>query len=280
MLYFTAAAAFSSMSQAWMIPPSLQSQKAIQKTIHPAFPSPPVSNLDGSHFFSHKPQNGATRRYFSSRRDDDEGKGLLSKIGKAVKSVLPTKLFGSDEEKRKLQRRKEVGDQVSGGLTEILKDAPLGVRMIGKMISPLMRKVASSLAETMAAQQRTTEALLDDARGYLMRDPDVTRLLGEPISVGTPFSQSSSTTSINGKTQSRVELGVPVSGSIDSGVARLFATQDGISQLQVEAGGRTINVSLSKQQWSSSSSRGSFSSRSDSDDNIIEAEIIDKKSND
>jgi hypothetical protein len=152
--------------------------------------------------------------------------------------------------------------------------------MIGKMISPIMRKVASSLAETMAAQQRTTEALLDDARGYLMRDPDVTRLLGEPISVGTPFSQSSSTTSINGKTQSRVELGVPVSGSIDSGVARLFATQDGISQLQVEAGGRTINVSLSKQQWSSSSSRGSFSSRSDSDDNIIEAEIIDKKSND
>jgi hypothetical protein len=56
----------------------------------------------------------------------------------------------------------------------------------------------------------------------------------------------------------------------------MLATQDGISQLQVEAGGRTISVSLSKQQLSSS--RGSFSSRSDSDDNIIEAEIIDKKS--
>jgi hypothetical protein len=278
MLYFTAAAAFSSMSQAWMIPPSLQSQKAIQKASHPAFPSPPVSNLDGSHFFLHKPQNGPTRRYFSSWKDDDEGKGkgFLSKIKGAAKSVLPTKLFGSDEEKRKLQRRKEVEDQVSGGLNDILKDAPLGVRMIGKMVSPLMRKVASKLAETVADQQRAQEALLDDARGYLMGDPDVTRLLGEPIRIGTPFSQSSSTTSVNGKSQSRVELGVPVTGSIDSGVARLFATQDGISQLQVEAGGRTINVSLSKQQRSSS--RGSFSSRSDSDDNIIEAEIIDKTS--
>jgi ribosomal protein L16 Arg81 hydroxylase len=61
--------------------------------------------------------------------------------------VLPTKLFGSDEEKRKLQRRKEVGDQVSGGFNDmlkndILKDAPLGVRMMGKMISRLMKIIA------------------------------------------------------------------------------------------------------------------------------------------
>jgi hypothetical protein len=218
-----------------------------------------------------------------SRKSNEEKKGLLSKASDAVKSVLPTKWFGSKEEKQELQRRKDVRDEISGGLNEILKDAPLPVKMIGKMLKPLMSKVAATLAETVAEQQRTTEAMLEDARGYLMFDPAVTKLLGEPIRIGTPFAQSSSTTSINGKTQSRVELSLPVSGSRDSGVVRIVASQEGISQLQVEAGGRSVNVSLKKKGWSSSGSASSSSGSGSSyslprdDDNIIEAEIIDKK---
>ena len=115
---------------------------------------------------------------------------------------------------------------------------------------------------------------MDDARGYLVSDPAVTSLLGEPISLGTPFSQSTSTTSINGKTQTRIELAMPVSGSRASGTVRLLATQDGISQMQLDAGGRRLDVSLTK-------SRRPFggsirSDRVNGDDNIIEAEVIEK----
>ena len=142
------------------------------------------------------------------------------------------------------------------------------------MVSPLLSSMASSLADTMAEQQRTTEQLMDDARGYLMGDPAVATVLGEPISLGTPFSQSSATTSINGKTQTRVELGMPVFGSRGSGTVRLLATQDGISQLLLEAGGRSINVSLTRK---SRSSFGSSGFKVNGDDNIIEAEVIEKK---
>merc|ERR1712100_83243 len=79
-----------------------------------------------------------SRLYFSSQRDGEGAYGFLSKVGSAVKSALPTKWFGSEEEKLQLQRRKEVRQQVSGGLDEMLRDAPLGMRMMGKMISPLM----------------------------------------------------------------------------------------------------------------------------------------------
>jgi len=215
----------------------------------------------------------ASTRLYSTNKDE----GFLSKIGKKVKSFLPTKIFGSEEEKQKLARKKEYKEQVTGGLDAMLKDAPLGMRMMGKMISPLVSSVASNLADAMAEQQRTTEGLMDDARGYLMGDSAVSNLIGEPISLGAPFSQSSSTTSINGQTQTRVELGMPVSGSRGSGTVRVLASQNGIEQMQLDAAGQRINVSLSRKGSTSSSPYGSSSSqRGKGDDNIIEAEVIDK----
>ena len=202
LLYFTAAAAASSSAQALLTSPVLQ-----QRTVHSSMLATP-SRINNRDILADNPRNQATRLYFSSQKEQDEG--FLSKLGKAAKSVLPTKWFGTDEEKAKLQRRKEVRDEISGGLNEILKDAPLPIKMVGKMMGPLMGKMASSLAETVAEQQRTTEGLLEDARGYLMNDPAVTGALGEPISVGSPFSQSSSTSSINGKTQVRFMQSVKV----------------------------------------------------------------------
>ena len=270
LLYVTAAAAFSTSAQAWAVTPApvhLQHRNTI------LLPRTSFLNQDRNSgtrlYFS-----SSTRLYFSSSRKDDGDEGLFSIVGNAVKSALPTKWFGSDEEKQKLQRRQEMKDQVTGGLDQVFKDAPLPIKMMGKVVGPLMGNLMSTLAETVADQQRTTEALLEEAQGYLIADPVVVDTLGEGIRLGTPFSQSSSTTSINGKTQSRVELALPVSGNRASGVAKLLATQDGISQILVEAGGRAINVSLTFSQQGPGFS--SFSSPSNYD-NVIEAQIIDKK---
>lgn len=202
----------------------------------------------------------------------------MDSIGKTAKSFLPKKWFGSQEEKAQLARKKEVKDQVKGSMEELLKDAPLGVRMMGKMVAPLMGNLASTMAEGFAEQQRTTETLLEDAQRYIMNDPNVVNAMGTPIQLGMPFSQSSSMSSVNGQTQSRVELALNIAGSKRSGIARILATNDGIAQLIVESGGKVFNVSLQKSKLggSSSAKRKFGSGGAAGDDNIIEAEIIDK----
>jgi hypothetical protein len=272
LLGLATAAAMASGSHAWVLPATPTTTRGISSRSYlqqADFISPPGQYTNRN--TSYRPyQRQPHTRLFSSGND----KGFLSELGNKVKSFLPTKLFGSEEEKQKLARKEEVRDQVSGGLTEMLKDAPLGIRMMGKMVSPLLSKMASGLADTMAEQQRTTEAMMDDARGFLMGDPAVTELLGEPISLGAPFSQSSSTTSINGQTQMRVELAMPVSGSQGSGTIRMLATQDGISQMQLDAGGRRLDVSLTKTR--NTRPFRSRTNRVNDDDNIIEAEVIEK----
>lgn len=217
---------------------------------------------------------GAGLRLFSYQNggNQDDDSSFLSKVGNTVKSVLPTRWFGSDEEKLKVQRRKDTKQQMSSSLNEVLKDAPLGFRMMGKMMGPLFSAAASTIAETLAEQQHTNEAVLGDAQIYIQSDPAVTALLGNMIQVGAPYSQASSSTIINGVKQSRVELQMPVSGQAGSGIAKVVATQDGIAQLQVEAAGHLINVDTSKER---NPSRGYKSI--DPGDDIIEAEIVDKK---
>lgn len=217
-------------------------------------------------------------RLYSSKKSDDNG--FLAKIGNAVKSILPSSWFQSEEEKKAAIQRQRVRDEVSGGITEFLKDAPLPIRMFGKMMSPLMSNVMSSLAETMAEQQETMDSIMSDARKFILNDDAVVKLLGEPISIAAPFSQSSSTTSINGQSQTRIELAFEVSGTRGSGVARLSATNAGVQQILLQAMGRTIPVNLSSR-FSRSNGPTKFSSGRGSrigeeDENIIEAEIIEK----
>lgn len=137
-------------------------------------------------------------------------------------------------------------------------------------MAPLMSSAMASLKTSLEEQQQAVEDLMIEAKRYISSDESVIRLLGEPIQVGAPFSQSSSTSSINGKTTTNVELAFPVSGSMGSGIARLTASEAGVQRIDVQANGRTIPVDLT-----SSGSRFS-SKRSSRDDDIIEAEIIEK----
>jgi hypothetical protein len=119
---------------------------------------------------------------------------------------------------------------------------------------------------------------MEEVRQYLMSDIDVTDALGAPIQIGAPFSQASSTSSINGQTQTRLELAMNISGPKRTGIARVLATESGVAQLIVEAGGKIFNVNLSSKGLSAGSFRSGGKSRSKGrDDNVIEAEIIDKE---
>lgn len=190
----------------------------------------------------------AATRLYSSRRgggDGDDDGNFLQKAASAAKSILPKSWFKTDEEKKAELARKRVKDEISGGLTEVLKDAPLAVRMMGKMIAPLASKLVSGLSETMKEQADRMEVLLDDARSLIVSDPAASDALGEPIVVGSPFSQSSSTMNVNGRTTSRVQASFEVMGSKSSGVATFGATEDGIGSLNVNVNGRTYNINTS-----------------------------------
>ena len=210
--------------------------------------------------------------------DDNSGgkkEGIADKALSKIKGF-----FGGNDEKKKAEIVSSDRSSTSAGglMNEMLKDAPFPIRMMGKMMTPII----SSLAEGMQEQVKQVEDLIDDARIMIISDAQVVDMLGEPIEVATaPFQQSSSSTNINGKMTTRVQASFQVQGSRGSGIASMLASggeKASIEQLSVNVGGRTLNVNTS-----SASSRFNSSSYSGSssvpEDGIIDAEFVEKKYN-
>jgi len=221
---------------------------------------------------NNKYQLSSIRLYTNLSNNNNSGKKKDNIFKRAAKKLLPS-IFSSEEEQRAELARKETKAKVKGGIQELLKDAPLPIRMMGNMLSPLLSQAATQMSEAVAEQQQTMEQVMDDTRAYLLVDEVALQALGEPIHVGNPFSQSSSTTIINGQRTVKLALGFPVNGSRASGTVQAQATDQGIQQLLLQVNGRTINVGLSKRSGLRSS-RGI--GKNHMDDNIIEAEIIEK----
>lgn len=222
-------------------------------------------------------QSQTTRLLFSQKKNDNNNDdwGTIKSAGKKIilKGVNKVKsLLGqSDDEQRAEMVKKERKDEIKGGINAMLKDLPLPIRMLGRMVTPLLARAADEIAE----QTRQIQDMLDEAQVRLANDSTVVENLGEPIQVGSPFSQSSSTMSINGKSTSKVMASFPVAGPWGNGIATMEASDGEIRSLSVNINGRNIVVG-------SSSSRSVYGSSNKSSktklvDNIIEAEIIEKK---
>jgi hypothetical protein len=289
LVLWMAAAALSTQTTAAFVStvPVGQNRRLTTTTRDLGFSSSHPATINSPLFLS-RPQQPSwnvqqTTRLYSSKKDSSGSRssGIISKVKNVVKSILPTRWFLSEKEKKAAIQRKIVKDEVKGSLAAMLKDAPLPVRMIGSMIAPIMSTVMAGLAESMAEQQATIESVLKDARSYLSADASVASIIGTGIQFGQPSQQSASSTSINGQKTSHIELGLPVTGSLGTGTVRLSAANGKIEKLQVEANGKVIAVNLSSKggpgRRSAFSSKSSSSSSSSSGDDIIEAEIIEKE---
>lgn len=209
------------------------------------------------------------RLYFSQKDDSDwetfksAGGRLLRKGADKLKSLLP--FSKSEEEKRADLIKKETKKEIN----TMLKDLPLPFRMMGRMVAPLLARAAGEIAE----QSKQAQDMLEEARIRLVNDPVLEEMLGEPLQVGQPFSQSSSTTVINGKSSARVQSSFRVRGSKGAvGIATMEANNGEISSLTVNVNGRNISVSGLRR---GGSAFGKSSGKKN--DNIIEAEIIEKR---
>ena len=222
----------------------------------------------------------------NEEEDDKKGRfGFRRAVKRVARKVLPTKWFRSKKEKLEIERKKEVKSKIQGELNDLLKGAPLPIRTFVKYaVAPMLGKLASKVAEGVEAQRKTMEKIVDDTRSYLLNDDEITNVLGVPLQLGTPFAQSSSSASINGRRQTRIEFSLEVSGPKNNGVVRVLATGEGIGQLLVESTGKIYNIDISskgggRKKKKKKVGRGSSSPKSNWNNDkgqIIDAEIVDK----
>jgi Cytochrome oxidase complex assembly protein 1 len=227
-------------------------------------------------------QQSPFRLYHSSplrknnRNNNSDEDSFLDKAKNLAKSFLPTKWFQSQEEKEAEAERKRVKKAVKSEIKQLFKDAPLPLRMLGGMVGPILGGLASNLAEAAATQQELSEVVYQRAVANIQADGAVSDAMGDPVIVGRPFSQSSSSSSINGATTTRVELAFEVSGSRRRGVGRVVSSGKGsdaqLQVLEVQVNGKVISVSTSRKP----SAKSRYPSSPSNDDNVIEAEIVGK----
>ncbi|KAL3788705.1 hypothetical protein ACHAW5_010568 [Stephanodiscus triporus] len=241
--------------------------------VHSSGGNPKSVPLSSSHTRQH-------RTLFSRRDDDDNGgdsdwetfkksgANLMRKGADKVKSFLPSFLRSKDEKRADVIRREREGE-ISGGINAMLKDMPLPVRALGRIVSPLLARAAEEMAE----QSRQAQDILEEARLRSASDPDVVETLGEPVRAGRPFSQSSSSISINGRTTTTVKASFPVTGKRGEGIATMESSDGEIRSLTVNVNGRNISVGSRPRRGGSAYGKSS----STNDGNVIEAEIIEKK---
>jgi Cytochrome oxidase complex assembly protein 1 len=237
---------------------------------------PPVTT--STRLYHSTPQRNFFNKQKKNKPNDDDN-SILGQVKSVAKKILPASWFQSDEERRQKNEMKRVEKEIKSEIQQVFKDFPLPIRMLGNMIAPMFSGLMSNLAETAASQQSMVDVVHDQAVRLIQSDASVRQELGDTITVGRPFSQSSSSSSINGVTTSRVELAFAISGPRGEGVGRLQASGSGnqsptIQFLQVQANGRRIDVNTIA---SSSPRTSKFSSGHNGDDNIIDAEIIEKE---
>merc|ERR1719437_416494 len=190
-----------------------------------------------------------TRLYSSLFNNNNKKEGFLTKLADKAKSLVPKSWLSKEDQKKQaaIERKKEMKNELSNNMNTLLKDAPLGIRMMGKLVAPLV----SSMAETFREQSEIIGDVLYEAEELILGDDTARSVLGGTINVGAPFSQSSSSSSINGVTTAKIQASFPVQGEYSSGVATVVASSGGsgkpdIESLVLEVMGRRYSIGLIK----------------------------------
>lgn len=243
------------------------------------------------------------RLFYSSSNNNNNSnnnKGIFEKASNAVKSVLPSNWFGNTKKSKLLNRNpnnNNNNNDVGGMLGELLKDAPMPVRIMGNLfVKPMIGGLVNAISE----QNQRLEDYMDEAILLMKHDENVLQSLSSSSSLsfkaGMPFSQSSSSTTINGRSSLRLQASFEVVDSFNErqrlAIANMVATENGIEALRVEMinDGRIIQVNLSPQNiktpttTTTTTTTSSFGTNSglgrnpNMDDNvIIDAEFVEKK---
>ena len=230
-----------------------------------------------------KDNNTNTRLYSSLfNNNDDKKDGILTKLKDKAKSYLPKKWLSEKDQKKQasIERKREMKNELNSSLNTLLKDAPLAIRMMGKLVAPLV----STMAETFREQGEIISDVLYSAEELILGDDTARNVLGSSIQVGAPFSQSSNSSSINGVTTAKIQVSFPVQGQYQSGIATVVASSAGntkpnIESLMLEVLGQRYSIGLIKSAGGDvySGQASVVGKKKVRKGDIIDAEFVDKK---
>ena len=140
------------------------------------------------------------------------------------------KFFGGGDKKKK-------GGALTNAMDELLKDAPLPVKLAANLAKPLV----GALGEMIAEGQEDSDALLESAASALARDSRVTALLGPDPQIGGVFSSASSNMNGQKNIQLQFMLGNGATGAL-RGESPPGGGAPKLVSLQVSGGGQVIDV--------------------------------------
>eukprot|EP00613_Pedinella_sp_CCMP2098_P078827 CAMPEP_0171948218 /NCGR_PEP_ID=MMETSP0993-20121228/65103_1 /TAXON_ID=483369 /ORGANISM="non described non described, Strain CCMP2098" /LENGTH=251 /DNA_ID=CAMNT_0012592233 /DNA_START=49 /DNA_END=804 /DNA_ORIENTATION=- len=206
----------------------------------------------------------AIRRGVHGLRSEKDQRTELSQ-GKDTRSgglPNPLKAIGKLFKRKDKKPKSELEQLVD---TQFKNSGPLGMLM-GGAVKGLAKVVAKGFEES----QQDVAKVADMTERLLRMDGEVGVVLGGDVRVGAPFSQGTSSSSINGITTKNLQVAMPVQGTNIQGIVSVQASQAGAGELAlgavfVEAGGRRIEVGPSGR----SSSNGDSSSSANEDRKIV-----------
>lgn len=204
--------------------------------------------------------NHQSRLYGTNTNSNSNRKeNLLTRAASKLKAILPW----NKKKDSKLTKKQQAKDSFSTSIDTALKDAPLGVRMIGKMIKPLIGNLVGKLAQAVEESQQQMEDIMGNVSFLIQQDTSAVQYLGcGAMEFGTPFSQSSSTMSINGKAESRIQASFEVRGDAGAGVATMIAVNGQIESLILNVEGRDLPIDTTKRAHGNINGNGNSDTRS------------------
>ena len=155
-------------------------------------------------------------------------------------------------------------------MDQMMSEMMTKTRMMDEMLDRFNSQMNAGMMNAQGDQPPLDEfRLMDEALEYLNTDAEVTDVLGNGIQLGPPFSRSSSSEMVNGISTSRLQLGIPIRGSRGEGRAMLFADDEGITQIGLDAKGHDslIDVNLDGTRTRSNSKA--------KDEEVIDATVVD-----
>ena len=235
--------------------------------------------------------------------------GTIGNVARgATKAVLPKRWTQSKEERQMQLTKTSLKNDIHGNLTQILKDAPRSVRILGKVLIPVISGIAASATNQLQSQNQTIKGLvneqikevkrefqeqfeeenrkkrridllLSDAKIYSMADPTAREALGEPIVDISFISQCSNTVMINGSTSTFIPLfQFFVVGSKDQGFVTMKATDNGITSMSISMPNRSELIYITPSTSSTGILKGLEARLKESSiyapDDIIDVELI------
>jgi ABC-type Fe2+-enterobactin transport system substrate-binding protein len=167
---------------------------------------------------------------------------LLSKAANKLTSRLPFKLQHPKDAltRRGEQERRRQRQELTRDVKDALRPFPWPFRAFGNTMANTVNRVWTR-------ESAKAEVLIADAQSRICSDRDARTALGEPITTGRIFSQSVSTSSVNGTKSTKIQISFEVMGSHKSGVATMLAdkyARGHIVALRVRVAGITYDIDV------------------------------------